>query len=450
MLTAIRTGGRPASSQSRPCMVACRSTQVSTSTIRPDSSARGTNSFGAERSERRGAPSGRAPRRRRSGPTAGRSGAGSGPAARRDEPPGGARSHGRAADGRARSCPGRRSRSCRVRGPSPGAGRCRRCAAGARPRLPSSGKKARPAQAVMNTSWPASGMGRSTAASSFSVNTPAASAVPTPWSRSTNTSLDSRATVSPARTARLSASGDDLQELVADGVAEAVVDLAEGVEVEGDDGERSRCERAWLATAWVTRSANSTWFGRPVSASWTAWWRAPRPGVRSPEPNCRRLRSRRGADRRPGPHLLVRRATVHLRSRGVRRPRHSRGRRPDLCSIGHEQGRDGLDESVGDLGGLDRRVGGLGGTEQRFGSLTVALGSEVLRQHDRPSQRAVGRRTGAQDPTRWRRVQPRSQATPQTAPGRGRSAETERHRRRTARHRCPRTTGRRRLPTQRS
>ena len=50
-LTAIRLSGRPSSSQVRAWRTAVRSTQVPMSTIRPDSSARGTNSVGVDRAE---------------------------------------------------------------------------------------------------------------------------------------------------------------------------------------------------------------------------------------------------------------------------------------------------------------------------------------------------------------------------------------------------------------
>ena len=58
----------------------------------------------------------------------------------------------------------------------------------------------------------------------------------------------------------------DLQQLIALGVPETVVDLLERVEVEHHHGELLAIAPAAVA-AWATWSLNSTWFGRPVSAS---------------------------------------------------------------------------------------------------------------------------------------------------------------------------------------
>ena len=176
-LTATRTGGSPSASHSEPAQAARRSTQVSTSTMSPDSSASGTNSFGPRSAERRVLP----PHERLDA----------------DDPAGAHVDLGLVADPELvatdglvqlalprQSLVGELVHALRVDlvaagavvlGPVQGAvGVAQQV-----PRLHAVvGKNARPAQAVMKTSWPSSGIGRPTAASSFSVSTPADSARP--------------------------------------------------------------------------------------------------------------------------------------------------------------------------------------------------------------------------------------------------------------------------------
>ena len=64
---------------------------------------------------------------------------------------------------------------------------------------------------------------------------------------------------------------DGAQQLVADVVAEGVVDAAEPVEVEGADADRA-ARRARRARA-VSRSASTARVARPVRGSWSAWKR---------------------------------------------------------------------------------------------------------------------------------------------------------------------------------
>ena len=60
--------------------------------------------------------------------------------------------------------------------------------------------------------------------------------------------------------------------LVAGGVAEAVVDRLEVVEVEEEDRDAAAARGGARATAWRTRSTNSARLARPVTGSWKAWW----------------------------------------------------------------------------------------------------------------------------------------------------------------------------------
>ena len=79
--------------------------------------------------------------------------------------------------------------------------------------------------------------------------------------------LRSRATVSAARSELSRRSRDLDQQLVARRVAQAVVDDLEAIEVEEQHGER-RVPRIWLLVSRrLSRSMNSTRFGRPVSGS---------------------------------------------------------------------------------------------------------------------------------------------------------------------------------------
>ena len=58
------------------------------------------------------------------------------------------------------------------------------------------------------------------------------------------------------------------EERVADGVAEALVDDLEPVEVEQDQGDRARRRRRGVqASEWATRSVSRSRFGRPVIGS---------------------------------------------------------------------------------------------------------------------------------------------------------------------------------------
>ena len=65
---------------------------------------------------------------------------------------------------------------------------------------------------------------------------------------------------------RVSRVGDHVQQLVADVVAEGVVDLLEAVEVE----QQQRDGSPSASSAWAVRSARSLRLGRPVSASVSA------------------------------------------------------------------------------------------------------------------------------------------------------------------------------------
>ena len=72
--------------------------------------------------------------------------------------------------------------------------------------------------------------------------------------------------------ARASRSADLEQQLVAGGVAEAVVDRLEVVEVEEQHARPRRRRVRRAASACSTRSRNSARLARPVSGSWKAWW----------------------------------------------------------------------------------------------------------------------------------------------------------------------------------
>ena len=63
--------------------------------------------------------------------------------------------------------------------------------------------------------------------------------------------------------------GDSDEELVAGGVAHAVVDPLEAVEVHEDDGDAGR--DGWSERARSSRSSSSARLGRPVRASCRAW-----------------------------------------------------------------------------------------------------------------------------------------------------------------------------------
>ncbi len=89
-------------------------------------------------------------------------------------------------------------------------------------------------------------------------------------SRSTaNSSPPSRAAVSPCLIVSLMRSAMRSQQLVADGVAQAVVDVLEVVEVEEHHDERLGGTAP--ALAWASRSAKSCRLASPVSVSWNAW-----------------------------------------------------------------------------------------------------------------------------------------------------------------------------------
>ena len=62
------------------------------------------------------------------------------------------------------------------------------------------------------------------------------------------------------------------QELVAGGVAEAVVDVLERVEVDEQDRRAGLRRGAARASACSRRSISSRRLGSPVSESWKAWW----------------------------------------------------------------------------------------------------------------------------------------------------------------------------------
>ena len=91
-------------------------------------------------------------------------------------------------------------------------------------------------------------------------------------SSTANSSPPKRAAVSLARMLSLQAARDLDQHLIAGGVAEAVVDRLEVVEVHEDHGHARRRRGSARAAACRTRSAKSARLARPVTGSWNAWW----------------------------------------------------------------------------------------------------------------------------------------------------------------------------------
>ena len=431
-LTATRTGGRPVVRASRrPCWSAWRSTQVSTSTMRPDSSASGTNSFGPSSAE-----DGVLPAHERLDA---------------DDP---ARAHvdlGLVADPQlvaanrlvelaltGEPLVGELVHALGVDLVAAGPvvlGPVQR-AVGVAQQVPGFdavvGKKARPAHAVMNTSWPPSGMGRPTAASSFSVSTPADSAVPTPWqqqARTRRSTVGRRCRRAPPRAQSLARRSAAARRRTR-GRGESLTLRKASRSRATTANVRARCARA-LADCLRSRGRRTApGSGGRSEASWTAWWREllGQPSVLE-SASCRRPRSaarswsssldRAARARRASAHR--RRLEAHADLAGPRAASTGPRRRSVASSVDAASTRASVD-----LCRLDRGVGGLGGPEQRFGSLPVALGSEVLRQHDDHRRQRRDGEQAARGPTPWRRARRRSRATPRTAPGRGRSAEPAR------------------------
>ena len=177
--------------------------------------------------------------------------------------------------GTARGGPCRRS--------SPGTSRSRRCAAGRRPRpSPADRDGDADARADQGVDVRRAGSGARTASMS-AVGDERRRRPRRPMSsrRTANSSPPSRAAVSPGRRTSASRSDDRAQQLVAAGVAEAVVDGLEVVEVEEQDRERRSPVRALRARACSTRSPNRPRLASPVRPSWNAWWRSSsyEPGV---------------------------------------------------------------------------------------------------------------------------------------------------------------------------
>ena len=91
-------------------------------------------------------------------------------------------------------------------------------------------------------------------------------------SSTANSSPPKRAAVSVARMLVAAGCATSHEHLVAGGVAEAVVDRLEVVEVDEDDRRARAASRRARAAACRTRSANSARLARPVTGSWKAWW----------------------------------------------------------------------------------------------------------------------------------------------------------------------------------
>ena len=142
---------------------------------------------------------------------------------------------------------------------------------------------ARPIDAVTRAwrVWSATTPSRATARSSFSATAPASASVAS--GRITpNSSPPSRAITSVSRSSARSVAGQARDQLVADRMAERVVDVLEAVEVE--DEQRARGARSARRRP-ATRSSSSSKrrrLNRPVSASWSArYWSWPSKRLRS-------------------------------------------------------------------------------------------------------------------------------------------------------------------------
>ena len=83
-----------------------------------------------------------------------------------------------------------------------------------------------------------------------------------------NSSPPRRATVSLSRMRLAEAPSDLDQQIVAEAVAEGVVDLLEAIEVHHDHADRGSRAASALAIHVARWSRNSVRFGRPVRLSW--------------------------------------------------------------------------------------------------------------------------------------------------------------------------------------
>ena len=181
---------------------------------------------------------------RRSGRSGGPRSAGSGRAARRARGRGGGRSRGRAARASARSSTGRTARSARPDRPWPGPSRPRPRAA-ARPGVTRPGSpRAMPIEALMNHSRPLSGERRAQLGRDRLRDPPRLALVRDGVEDDPELVAAEPGDGVAGAQARREPLPDRDQQPVADGVADALVDDLEAVEVEHDHGDRAGLVRA--------------------------------------------------------------------------------------------------------------------------------------------------------------------------------------------------------------
>ena len=126
--------------------------------------------------------------------------------------------------------------------------------------------------AIRTSTWPI-GIGWRSASARRVATASASVSSATSSTRTANSSPPWRAAVSDGRRASADPPGGDREDLVAAGVAVGVVEDLEVVEIDEEDRDLPAGPPDCGSTACSTRSRKRTRLARPVSPSWSAWWR---------------------------------------------------------------------------------------------------------------------------------------------------------------------------------